>query len=1053
MDARTRWTHWIARVLLRAALSGGSALVFGFAVTPALAATVTVTTTADTTDVDGAVSLREAIASVNAGTDLNADVVGVGAYGTNDRIEFSIPGSGVRTISVSTGGLPAIGRSVTIDGYSQPGSSPNTLAVGNDAVLLVEVNGANSGSSVAGLTVNADNATVRGLVVNGFADGTAISVLSAGAGTTIAGNFIGTDASGTTVILNGHVFYANKNGITIDNAPDVTIGGTTPAARNLVSGHRFGSGILVSGAGASAAKIQGNYVGTNANGLEMLPNDTGVKVDGAPYATVGGRTTGARNVISGNSGNGVWVRGVGARNPTVQGNYVGINARGSTALRNGCGIQIQHAPNALVGGTGDGDRNIVSGNLSCGILVAELSATGAVVQGNYVGLDPTGTVLIRNGGAGIGVSDAPGVSIGGVETGARNVVAGSGIGVGGSYEATGTRILGNFVGTDWTGTVAFVNDSGIGISARNVTVGGTAAGSGNVIAGGHPAGITVHGVLGSGAVIQGNHIGTDVTGTRALGNVLGISVTSEVLGSLTIGGNVPGARNVISGNVRGIALTGTYGSTIQIQGNYIGTNAAGTAAIGNETGIQVETGAQAVIGGTAPGSGNLISGNVEGIRIVGGDAAGLNVQGNRIGTNAVGTGAIANGTGIVIRNARGATIGGTADGAGNVIAYNTSVGVGMVSTGNATDRNVVRGNAIFANGGLGIDLKQDGVSLNDDFDFGPNNLQNFPVLTSANGVGSTTHVAGTLRGIPATNFAIDVYASPACDSLGHGEGQTYLGAVVATTDKSGNAVFVAQDLPHLAEGTAVTATATDPNGNTSEFSSCKAVTLSGAFTITPTSGLVTTEAGGTASFTVKLNSIPSAPVTIPVSSSDITEGTVSVASLTFAADATALNPQKAIVTGVSDALADGDVGFTIVLGSAASADAAYHRADPADVSVVNRDDAPIACTPRPNVTIVTANSGDGRLRVTVEATTRSPSAQNRLRQLQFDAGTNANVQIPGQPTRTGPFTYDIPNGPTSFTFYVGRQAAGAPTHLPFRVVDGCTASPWSTFVGGGASAF
>jgi hypothetical protein len=100
-----------------------------------------------------------------------------------------------------------------------------------------------------------------------------------------------------------------------------------------------------------------------------------------------------------------------------------------------------------------------------------------------------------------------------------------------------------------------------------------------------------------------------------------------------------------------------------------------------------------------------------------------------------------------------------------------------------------------------------------------------------------------------------------------------------------------------------------------------------------------------------------------------------------------------------------------------------------------------------------AMHSDGRLRVTVAVTTStSLSAPNRLVQLQFDAGTNTNVQIPGQATRIGPFTYNVPNQPTSFEFFVGRLGPGA-TRQPFKVIDGCSSQPWKTFVGGGATAF
>jgi hypothetical protein len=435
------------------------------------------------------------------------------------------------------------------------------------------------------------------------------------------------------------------------------------------------------------------------------------------------------------------------------------------------------------------------------------------------------------------------------------------------------------------------------------------------------------------------------------------------------------------------------------------------------------------------------------------------IQGNYIGTNATGTAPIPNRlSGILLEDTQGVMIGGPVPGTANRIAFNGGAGI-FVDSGASTS---VRGNSIYSNGKLGIELNGvphplgDGITANDagDGDAGPNTLQNFPVLTSASVGAGTTRVAGTINSTANTTFQIDVYANQSCDPSGYGEGETYLGTVSVTTDAGGNANFAAVNLPAVAMGNVITATTTDPNGSTSEFSMCKVVTAAGGVTVTPTNGLVTTEAGGTATFTVQLNSVPSASVTIPVSSSDTTEGAVSPASLTFQPNATALNPQTVTVTGKND-VDDGDIAYTIVLGAATSADAVFSGQNPPDVSATNRDDddsSTVTCSPRPPVTVSTAANGDGRLRVTVAATTAPSGVQNRLSQLQFEAGTNANVQIPGQATRTGPFAYDIPNQPTSFTFYVGREHAG-PTYLPFTVVDGCSSQPWKTFVGGGASAF
>jgi hypothetical protein len=218
------------------------------------------------------------------------------------------------------------------------------------------------------------------------------------------------------------------------------------------------------------------------------------------------------------------------------------------------------------------------------------------------------------------------------------------------------------------------------------------------------------------------------------------------------------------------------------------------------------------------------------------------------------------------------------------------------------------------------------------------------------------------------------------------------------------------------------------------------------------SGLVTNEGGATTTFTVALNSVPSAPVTIPVTSSDPTEGAVGTAALTFAPSITALTPQTITITGQNDLDFDGDVAYTVVLGAATGEDSAFSGQNPPDIAVMNQDDDVVRCSPRPPVAIATARTNDGRLRVSVTTSTILPGPQNRIVEIQFDGGTNAVVHLPGQAPRAGPFTYDIPNQPMSFVFHVGRQGAGA-THLPFKVIDGCSSNPWPTFVGGGPAAF
>jgi len=266
-------------------------------------------------------------------------------------------------------------------------------------------------------------------------------------------------------------------------------------------------------------------------------------------------------------------------------------------------------------------------------------------------------------------------------------------------------------------------------------------------------------------------------------------------------------------------------------GNGIGTNNAGTASVPNTVfGVEVIGAPANTIGGTLAGAGNQISGNGQGGINIFSDADGNIVQGNRIGTDRTGTVAVPNnGTGVYVSFASGNTIGGTAAGAANVIAFNAGSGVGVNAAANIPAlSNAILSNSIFDNGALGIDLSPGGVTSNDndDPDTGPNNLQNFPVVVAAVSLGPiATVVSGSLNSTPNTTFTLQFFSNAACDPSGHGEGKTLLGFTTVTTNRSGTVRFRAT-LPGITSaGQVVTATATDPNNNTSEFSACRTVTV------------------------------------------------------------------------------------------------------------------------------------------------------------------------------------------------------------------------------------
>jgi len=418
-----------------------------------------------------------------------------------------------------------------------------------------------------------------------------------------------------------------------------------------------------------------------------------------------------------------------------------------------------------------------------------------------------------------------------------------------TQSATNCTIEGNFIGTDPTGTNGLGNLRGIAnFSCDNNLIGGTTPAARNIISANSGIGVLVLG--GSGNIIQGNFIGTDVTGANALGNGTdGINVQGP--GNL-VGGTTAAARNIISGNVDdGVAIVGGGASGNTVQGNFIGTDVTGTQPLGNlEDGVLLATNGNNTVGGTATGARNIISGNNRYGVILETPETNSVVQGNFIGTDITGTLALGNGSdGVVIDVVSNASIGGTAAGASNIIAHNGGVGLDVL--GNSSINNAILGNSIFDQGGLGIDLGGDGVTANDhcDTDTGANDLQNYPVITSASFSGGMVTISGTLDSTPNTTFHLEFFSNAVCDPSGFGQGQTFLGSTTVMTDGScsasfGPLMFAVPNGQHF-----VTATATDPNGNTSEFS---ARFPGGPCAPTPTSAVSRKTHGSAGTFDVDL---------------------------------------------------------------------------------------------------------------------------------------------------------------------------------------------------------
>ena len=633
------------------------------------AATFTVTVTNDS----GAGSLRQALLDANAG-------------GGADTIDFNIA-SGV-TIPLATN-LPPITDAVTIDATTQPGwvSAP-----------IIELNGTNiGGAGQDGFKIWAGSTTIRGLVINRFT-GDGIEIATNG-NNVIEGCYLGTGLSGTNDLGN------TLCGVFITNSTLNIIGGTNTSQRNVISGNNQ-QGVLIGGSNSFGNQVLGNLIGLGANGSNTVANSqNGIHVHNSRSNIIGGTVTAARNVISGNTQAGIRIELAQAFGNQILGNYIGLEISGGTNRANLVnGITLINAPSNFVGNATSAGRNVIAGNTGIGISVS--TANNSTIQGNYIGTDATGTLDRGN-----------------------------------------------------------TTDGITALNSGSAILGGAGAGEGNLISGNNGDGIELNGS--TNAIVEGNYIGTDATGTLDVGNTLnGVNVVNAPFNR--IGNTTAAARNLISGNNdAGITVNGATMTNLTVFGNWIGLSAAG-GALGNS------------VGGIAF-------------------------------------------TSAASRN----TIGGTNAGEANVIANNTGNGINIASGTN----NALRANAIYNNSSLGIDLGFNGVTTNDpgDGDGGANLQQNFPVITAATNEPTGTTIFGTLNSATNAGFTLDFYSNVAVDGSGNGEGQVYLGTTNVTTDGTGNTPFTVLFAVTNLTGRYLTATATDTNGNTSEFSAARFAvsTLSG----------------------------------------------------------------------------------------------------------------------------------------------------------------------------------------------------------------------------------
>ncbi len=527
---------------------------------PAVGATITVNTNVVTDTRDAVLSLSEAVkvangtlafATLTAGE--KAQITGTPANPGLDAIHFNIPGATVPTIADNFA-IPQITDPVIIDGTTQSAGR-------------VSIEGATGQQSV--LRINAGNSTVRGMVLNRSCRGLQ---LATNGNNVVQGNIIGASIDGLSAS------GTSCNQIQIDSSTNNTIGGTTAAARNILSGvlqTNNATGINIAGPNATGNLIQGNYIGPDITGNAVIGNrNHGIVISSTCINnTIGGTTAGAGNVISGNGRDNIGGESgiaVSAAGQLIQGNIIGLNKDGTAPLPSmSVGISINSVANITIGGTTPTARNIIAGNgtgglASHGIALAPFNSTNCLIQGNYIGTNATGTAAARNLGHGVVITGTKNNTVGGAVAGARNLISGNildGVSIQrvALGEPTDNRVQGNYIGTDATGTVAIPNQSdgislgeGIGgIGGINLQIGGTTPEARNVISGNRENGIMIRGDARLNPNhYEGNYIGTNAFGTGPLGNGHnGIFFLLNSTDGQQLGGTTAGAGNVIAFNV------------------------------------------------------------------------------------------------------------------------------------------------------------------------------------------------------------------------------------------------------------------------------------------------------------------------------------------------------------------------------------------------------------------------------------------------------------------------------------------------------------------------
>lgn len=518
------------------------------------------------------------------------------------------------------------------------------------------------------ITSGSEN-TIGGLIYHTSDDGFAVNanivsgnslsgIEISGANNKIFGNIIGTN-------FNKDYSIANRIGICINFTHDNQIGGAGVGGyENVIVGHDVG--IKITGENSRMNKVMGNVIGFTKPTYEpFMKNIIGIEIANAPDNIIGGSEPNAGNTISGNE-IGIYLNHDATQGNKIKGNYIGTDKSGQIKRGNEIGIKLDNsASHNTIGGTVNvkpdercfGDANLISGNKEQGILI-DFSCSNNQILGNFIGTDDTGTEELGNK-TGIQIDGSSNNTIGGVSTNARNLISGNtNAGIFLAKFSSNTKILANFIGTDKKGASSIGNHTGIQMEgASNNTIGNGTMEGRNLISGNKHYGILITKNATNNTILT-NIIGAHWNGQAKLGNKTGIQI--EGSSNNHIGNGTFDGINQISGNSDyGISLI-ENASNNTIKGNYIGTDLSGLMKCGNiKAGIYI-TSANNTIGGMTSVEGNVISGNNWGVYINGKEAKDNHLRGNFIGVDKTGAVALANdGYGIIINNGLKNTIGAT----------------------------------------------------------------------------------------------------------------------------------------------------------------------------------------------------------------------------------------------------------------------------------------------------------------------------------------------------------------------------------------------------------